>query len=469
MSIATLDRRQFLGALGGVALAIAAPRKRVVIAGAGLAGLCSAYELEKLGYDVIVLEGQSRPGGRVRTLRDEFAPGVFAEAGATRIPDHHDLTMRYIREFQLNVVPFEAPGLRKTFHINSKNFAPGPGEKVDWPLPLTEHERNLSLDDLTVKHLLAPVLKLKSKAHDRRVPDELKQYDSLTMRQFFARQGLSPAAAKLVFLGYPDETGSAAWILNIIENLTSCRQVYRIRSGNDRLPFAFADRLGGRVRYGCPVVSMGQSDTEAWAIVERSGVRETIRGDFLICTLPFSVAKDFFGGARLPSRKSKVIQNQKYTEATKIFLQMRKQFWLGKKLNGFADTDLESERLWALGDYKAANRGILLAYTVGSGATKMDGKTESERVKVALRDAETVFPGALAEYEGGCAKSWMLDRWQKGALAQYDPGEIGNMEANAAKDGRIHFAGEHTSRWNGWMQGALESAHRVVREIRGLQ
>jgi monoamine oxidase len=440
----------------------------VVIAGAGLAGLCAAYELRKRGYQVIVLEAQARPGGRVRTLREEFAPGVLAEAGATRIPDHHDLTMRYIREFGLGVVPFEAPDLRKTLHVAGQNFAPAAGEKVGWPLPLTEDERKSGLDELTRRYLLEPILKLQSKSRDRSVPQELKAYDGLTMKQFFARQGLSPAAAKLVFLGYPDQTGSAAWILNLAESLTSCRRVYRIRGGNDRLPFSFAARLADTVRYGCPLMSIGQSDSEAWAVVDRNGTREVVRGDFLVCTLPFSTLKGMLADARLSRRKSEAIQKQKYIEATKIFLQMRRQFWVDRKLSGFADTDLESERFWALGDYNASHRGLLLAYTVGPGAAKIDNKSDIDRIKTALRDAEAIFPGAMAEYEGGCTKSWTLDPWQNGAMAKYDPGELGNIEVNATREGRIHFAGEHTSRWNGWMQGALESAHRVAQEIGGL-
>lgn len=459
------SRRQFIFTLAGTA--VATPRKRVVIVGAGLAGLCAAYELDKLGFDVVVLEGQAHCGGRVRTLRDEFAPGLFAEAGATRIPDHHDLTMRYVNEFHLSVIPFERPGYRKTFHVNGRNYSPAVGEKVDWPLTLTEKERELGLDELTARHLLAPLLKLKSKARDRRIPEEVKQHDGLTIEQFLTQQGLSQEAVKLLFLGYSDMNVSAAWILNLFESLTSCRNVYRIRDGNDRLPTAFAGRLKEKVHYSHPVVSIGQSDTDAWAIVERDGVREAIRGDFLICTLPFSAARNLFRDSRLSGRKTGAIQSQKYAEATKIFLQMRRQFWLDRKLNGFADTDLKSERFWALSDYNAANRGILLAYTTFFGAAKMDAKDENEITKTVLRDAEAVFPGALENFEGACVKSWMLDRWQRGAIARFDPGQLGNIEVNAAKEGRIHFAGEHTSRWNGWMQGALESAHRTIHEIAG--
>src|SRR5918995_7354584 len=64
--------------------------KKVIIIGAGLAGLSAAYELTQAGHDVAVLEARTRPGGRVYTLRDPFPEGLHAEAGATRVPDNHD-------------------------------------------------------------------------------------------------------------------------------------------------------------------------------------------------------------------------------------------------------------------------------------------------------------------------------------------------------------------------------------------
>src|SRR6267143_1201354 len=71
--------------------------KKVIVIGAGLAGLAAGYELTESGHDVTVLEARARPGGRVSTLREPFADGLYAEAGALFIPNNHDLTLRYIR------------------------------------------------------------------------------------------------------------------------------------------------------------------------------------------------------------------------------------------------------------------------------------------------------------------------------------------------------------------------------------
>lgn len=80
--------------------------RRVVIVGAGLAGLVAAYELDRAGHEVTVLEARARPGGRVHTLRAPFDDDLFAEAGAARIPPDHDLTLGYAAQFGLVTVPF---------------------------------------------------------------------------------------------------------------------------------------------------------------------------------------------------------------------------------------------------------------------------------------------------------------------------------------------------------------------------
>lgn len=82
----------------------AAPR-RVVVLGGGLAGLSAGYELTRAGHDVKILEAQERPGGRVLTLRS-FDDGLYGDAGAARIPDSHDWTLRYVKEFKLRLLPF---------------------------------------------------------------------------------------------------------------------------------------------------------------------------------------------------------------------------------------------------------------------------------------------------------------------------------------------------------------------------
>ena len=107
----------------------------------------------------------------------------------------------------------------------------------------------------------------------------------------------------------------------------------------------------------------------------------------------------------------------------------------------------------------------LAAYPIGPYAAVLEKMSEEDRVSAALAQAREIFPDLTASFEGGISKAWGLDPWQRGAFALHTPGQIHYIDTLARAEGRIHFAGEHTSPWTGWMQGAFESARRVVREI----
>src|SRR5690349_19490678 len=66
--------------------------KKIVILGAGMSGLVAGTLLKKAGHHVTILEGNTRLGGRVYTIRKPFSPGNYLDAGAMRIPSKHQLT-----------------------------------------------------------------------------------------------------------------------------------------------------------------------------------------------------------------------------------------------------------------------------------------------------------------------------------------------------------------------------------------
>jgi monoamine oxidase len=109
-----INRRDFIksGALAlGASLvrlplvsASVAPKK-IIIIGAGMAGLSAGHELTQAGHDVTILEARTIPGGRVHTIREPFSDGLYAEAGAARIPDDHDLTLKYVKLFDVPLEP----------------------------------------------------------------------------------------------------------------------------------------------------------------------------------------------------------------------------------------------------------------------------------------------------------------------------------------------------------------------------
>src|SRR5262245_29956503 len=146
-----VTRREFLTAMAGAAAAFpqierftrSGTVQRVIVIGGGLAGLCAAYELQALGHTVTVLEAQMRPGGRVRTLREAFAPGIHVEAGAEQIPGAHEITQHYARVLGLTLLPNRTVGTRLVYHVRGQRVVSGDG--AVWPFALTDEERTLGL------------------------------------------------------------------------------------------------------------------------------------------------------------------------------------------------------------------------------------------------------------------------------------------------------------------------------------
>jgi monoamine oxidase len=449
------------------------PPRRVVVIGAGLAGLCAAYQLSEAGHDVVVLEAQRRAGGRVETLRD-FAEDLCAETGATRIPDHHHVALKYVKAFGLDLDPFLPPGAA-VFHLRGRRLVVRPGESPDWPLDLAPGERTLAeISDKAYGALLPHIRDAASP--DWTPPAELRDFDRLTFTELLRQRGLSEDAIRLrraAAGGWDDtvlgEGDSALRRLRTLALEPRSTTYYRIRGGNDRLPHAFALRLSDRIRYGCPVVRIERGGGAGLRVVwsERAGP-QSLSADRVVVAVPFTLLRRIEIVPPFSEAKTRAIDRLSYGSSTKVFLQTRTRFWTADGRSGFGYTDLhDSMQVWELGHTQPGPRGLLVAYTKMSGARELDGLDEEGRLATATSAVARVHPELLRHLEGARAKSWDQDPWARGAMAVLRPGDATGLEPHIARaEGGVHFAGEHTSPWlGGWMHSALESGERVAREI----
>jgi monoamine oxidase len=450
------------------------PSQRVIVVGAGLAGLCAAYQLTRAGHDVLVLEAQRRAGGRVETLR-EFAEDLCGEAGATRIPDHHHFALKYVKEFGLELDPFPAPGAA-VYHLRGRRLVVKPGDRPEWPLQLTPEERALGLAAVMDKAYGGLVSRIGDAASPQWVPPEdLRKFDGLTFTELLRQQGLSEDAIHLrraASGGFDDtvrgEGDSALRRLRTLA-LDTGTVYYRIRGGNDRLPRAFALRLADKIRYGCPVVRIERGPDTAHRVLwsEGSGA-QSLPADRVVVAVPFTLLRRIEVVPPFSDEKARAIAELSYGSSTKVFLQTRTRFWEREGLSGFGYTDLHDYmQVWELGYSQPGPRGLLVAYTKFTGAREFDRLDEEARVATAASSVSRVHPELPRQFEGGRSKSWDQDPWARGAFAILRPGDVTRLEPHVARaEGKIHFAGEHTSPWlGGWMHSALESGERVAREI----
>jgi monoamine oxidase len=445
--------------------------KKVIVIGAGLAGLSAAYELTQAGHDVTVLEARTRPGGRVHTLRDPFADGLYAEAGATKVPDHHHFTVEYAERFGLTLDPFEPPDLPSVYYVRAKRIQVTPGQKVEWPYELTAEERELGVRGMRQKYIWSMLGDLGDvTAPSWPPPETLEKYDRMNRSDFWRSRGASADAITLMSLGGIDdrvETWSALFMLRNHALNRKLNRYHKIRGGTDLLPKAFAARLTEKIHYASPVVRIEHSAQVVKTVFRHAGSYQTLTGDYLICAVPFSVQEDIEVFPAFSVEKQRAIEQLPYLSESKIFLQSKKRFWVSEGLSGFATTDLPISQVWDMTYKQPGTRGILQACPISLHSRRVTGMAESERINFALEQVEMIYPGMREHFEGGVTKCWDEDEWARGASAFYKPGQFSSLLPHVARpEGRIYFAGEHTSVWSdGWMQGALESGNRVAREV----
>jgi monoamine oxidase len=439
--------------------------KRVLIVGAGLSGLVAGYELMRAGHDVTILEGQTRPGGRVFTLRSPFSEGLIAEAGAGRIPIDHHWTRAYIEQFGLTTVPLTSPGLTPLLVHKGQRIPITPSTRYSQYFDLSARDRLLSPDQMAAKYLV-PAMQEVLAAGDVNAADwppaALRKYDRYKFIELFRRQGASPGVAQILFSGAIPEV-SALWGLRVLVS-TDFGHVDKIKGGNDLLPQALAAKLADRIHYGARVVRFSEESAGVSATFIQDGTTHSLDAEYMICTLPFAVLR----GLVLPPfspLKQQAIREMSYASVVKVILQTETRPWEKRGLSGFAKTDTMAE-VWSPDWDQASNRGLLQLYQEGPRADELDRLNPDELLKWGAAWIRGVFPDCRPDFGHSTAYSWQKDEFARGAYGLVEPGQFYSWYPGAvAAEGRIHFAGEHLSATPGFMQGAITSGHRAAMEV----
>jgi monoamine oxidase len=452
---------------------------QVIVVGAGMAGLAAAYELVALGHDVTVLEAQDRPGGRVYTLRQPFADGLYAEAGAIGFSESYRHLMRYLKLFDLPSAPPARDPLATVYHLRGRRLAsrPGPGARQpDWPFQLTAEEKELGLDGMFGKYFAAAD-KIGDPAAPGWRPEAWKSYDQLTLSELLRRQGASGEAVELlgdtVWFGYGWSQVSALHrLLSDVALYYLGQSTKVIPGGSDLLPKAFAAALGGRIRYRSPVVRIVHEVGGVRVVFQQSGAERSLTAERLICTVPCPALRRIVFGPELPARKRQIVEQLDYNPVTRIYLQARRRFWTDAGEAGNAFTDLpiqlvtEHPLARSAEQAKAAARGILECHVKGPEARRLAALDQAAQLALAVDNMEKVHPGFKSHFEGGAVVAWGADPWAGGGYAWWRPGQLTEWVPELAKpEGRVHFAGEHTSLLARTLEGALESGNRAAREV----
>lgn len=435
--------------------------KRVVILGAGLAGLAAGWKLRNEGHDVTILEAQLHPGGRVHTIREGLSDDLYAEAGAGRIPSAHDATLEWVKYFGLELEPFYPKDLAQVALLKGKRVKIPADAPVDMslvPLDLTAEERKIGLTNLEA-HYCNETAKAVGDRLREDWPPEIARLGDVSMSDFLRKRGASEDAIHYIMLGFEDEAAP-----DFLRDVLNHGALTKIKGGNDQLPRAFAAKLSDVIRYGCAVEHIEHGENLVRISCRHAGMLDHLEAEAAICTIPYSVLRRIPVTPEWSPRKRNVIDHLNYGPCVRTTYQVSRRYWEDEGLNGFGTSDRDIE-VWHPTHGKPGRRGLLQAYAYENYARQLDQLSESARVEQTVRDMEEVHPGLRPNLEAVLVKSWVNDPWQRGAYTVHPAGQLKWYPDICSREGRVWFAGEHASPWPGWMQGAITSGIKAAREI----
>ena len=338
----TFSRREFILGAGSALAGLAASGfaiesipsakvgpKKVLVLGAGLAGLAAAYELKKTGFDVTVLEARSRPGGRVLTYRDPFADGLYAEMGAEYVDAADEYDHRYCKEFGLKVMTAK---VYDAIFVRDKKFRMDLFKKNKEALPFegTQPGVLFGQEMAYTKRLWEKI------QNEDQLPPEILKLDNLSVAQLLAEQGApKDVTALYTYLNAtestarPEEMSALTMIKSNMHHsdFSEVQDEGRILGGNDQLPKAFARALSDQINYRKPVrkIAHGPDGVEVW--YEDEGKLNSVRSPYLVIAIPFKVLRNIEIIPAFSEAKMNCIQTLAYGHVMKIAMQYKQRFW----------------------------------------------------------------------------------------------------------------------------------------------
>lgn len=469
------DRRRFLAASlaagAGLLLSATLPAsarqpasggKRIVVIGAGFAGLACAHELRSAGYDVTVVEARKRVGGRVLSFNSaiggEFVPGKTIEGGGELIGSNHPTWVAYAERFGLEFQDVT--------------------EEEDKDFPLFIAGRTILGDESAALYEELDAIVLSANADADIVNEDqpwltpgAAEMDRRTVAQRIAAMDASDLckAALTAQLagdnGVPTDKQSDLGMLAAIkggglEKYWTESEVYRCKGGNQQLALKLAETMQDRLILGLAVTTV---DVARDRCTVSCADGRTIECDDVVLAVPPSVWSKI--AVRLPQKgfTPQMGVNVKY------LAHVTSRFWLDQGLSQYALRDDTITWTWDGTDNQPGDGApaCLVAFSGGVAAERARAVPAAERDAAYAKWHEQVYPGFGERFVASRFMDWPAEPWTLAGYSFPAPGEITTVAPTLYSGlGRLHFAGEHACpKFVGYMEGALNSGASLARRL----
>jgi monoamine oxidase len=421
----------------------------VGIVGLGFAGLRAAMLLEAAGAEVQLFEAKSRPGGRCYTV-DEGG-GVLYEAGGEWIDADHHRMIALLNSFGLG------PDVRGAWPRRLRFRGKMTSEEQIWSDALE--------DDLRVEAAareLCQGLKLPPWSND-----QAAELDLQSLAQFVDQFTESERGKWWVTSKYRSDEGDdlesvglLGWLsgyLHYLDREGDELSAYRLPGGASTLCDRMLASIRGPANFGAILQRVRQDASGVSLVFDRGAARV----DHLIITLPPSALEHVVFEPALSVGKRCAVEACRMSRAIKICWEFDRPWWKDAGWGGSLHCDGALQQTW---DGSLGEAPVLTAYICGQQAAEWTQL--GDPVRAGVYELAQMFPEAATHFRRGWVHDWINDPYSRGAFSHLAPGYVlEHMRDIAPPEGRIHFAGEHTATWVGFIEGALESAERVTAEV----
>lgn len=467
---------------------------KVAILGAGIAGLVCAYELERAGFEVTVLEARERVGGRNWTIRGgskvqmvgeedqvaSFADGLYFNAGPARIPSYHQGLLGYCRELGVPV-EVEINSSRSAFIVSGKDRNAPP---IRMRQAVNDTRGHLS--ELLAKAINRGALDQELTNFDKeRLLPFLKFYGDLDDNLMFkgtSRSGWAVRPGAYDQFGRPNPPMPLGALLaneqlpmTLFEDMLDMQAtMFQPVGGMDQIPAGFRRAIRSPI-INCAEVRHIRNHAKAVTVAYRdcrTGAEGVVKADWAVVTIPLVVLARIDCDFEKPVRQA--IGSVAYDHSNKIAF-TGPRFWEQDQVyGGLSFAGGENGLVWYPSYGLHGDRGLLVAsYVSGEGALAASRRPLAEQMANARAVVDRLHPGHGKDLAGGLVVNWSkipynLGPWPNWAAS--GGGGEGHTDAPAYRllnqpQGRVHFTGAHLSQTPGWQEGAILSAHRTIRAL----
>ncbi|HKP96921.1 MAG TPA: FAD-dependent oxidoreductase [Fibrobacteria bacterium] len=477
----SLSRRDFVkGALAlGAATLIpgcktsskSGTRPRIAIVGAGIAGLSAAHALAKGGIDADLYEAGARAGGRIMTLQNIVAPGLFTEAGGEFIDTAHADMLALAREFGLEI---------------QDAFGPGFSGLIESAWHFGGRMRSEAEVAQAVRELTAAI-----QADIGALPDGIRagtgglaaELDALSLEEYLDGRGVTGWLRSLLIAAYVSEFGldagrqSCLNLLTLVSLDTSAGKFrvygesderYRIAGGNQALTDALAGKYRARLRLDHRLEAVSAQGEGYKLSFQGPGGAVEKPADAVILALPFTLLRAVDLRLELPAAKRKAIAELGYGTNSKLFLGFSSRPWRKAGYGGDFFTDDLIQCGWDHAKVQAGTAGGLTIFQGGSAGLALAAGGPAAQAAAMAGPLEAVFPGTKAARNGNVgAFHWPTYPLSLGSYACYLPGQWTSIAGEEAKPvGNLFFAGEHCSPdFQGYMNGGAATGREAAEAV----